>query len=83
MRRVVSLGLIFAVFVACAALGLKAVREGEPLPAPAVNILVDGATDKAADFVDPATGCVYLMTKAGGVTPRLDGVGRPMCRGLR
>ncbi len=46
-----------------------------------VNIIVEGASPDLVDFTDPATGCTYLVHRLGGVTPRLDGAGRPMCRG--
>lgn len=29
---------------------------------------------------DHMTGCQYLVTKWGGITPRLDGAGRQVCR---
>lgn len=48
-----------------------------------VEIRVDGASPVLTDFTDPATGCTYLVHRLGGVTPRLDGVGKPMCRGVR
>lgn len=48
-----------------------------------VTVVVDGASPDLFDFVDPATGCTYLVHRLGGVTPRLDAVGRPLCRGGR
>jgi hypothetical protein len=32
---------------------------------------------------DHGTGCQYLVTKSGGVTPRIDSRGNPMCGGKK
>lgn len=77
---VVILALVFALWSAAATPAPpRAPAPGEG--ADVVEILVDGASPDLTDFTDPATGCTYLVHRLGGVTPRLDAVGRPMCRG--
>jgi len=33
-------------------------------------------------YTDAATGCAFLRSSCGGLTPRLDPTGRPLCRPL-
>lgn len=41
---------------------------------------VTGARSQMRILVDHGTGCQYLVSIGGGLTPRLDGEGKPMCR---
>jgi hypothetical protein len=69
---------VLALIVQCA-------EVAEPQPAvprvTSVDVIVEGASPDLTDWIDPATGCAYLVHRLGGITPRLNAVGRPLCRG--
>lgn len=46
----------------------------------AVEVTVRRESCAITSYFDAATGCEFLRSGCGGITPRLDAVGRPMCR---
>lgn len=81
-------GLATIALVAAVAMLILAIvanfADAEPEPRrDVVEVRVEGASPDLVDWTDPATGCTYLVHRLGGVTPRLNAAGRPLCRGVR
>ena len=53
--------------------------SNEP-PLDATDDHVTGARSQMRILVDHGTGCQYQKTASGGLTPRLDAQGKPMCK---
>jgi hypothetical protein len=73
--------VVLALLVQCAE-----VASPQTLAPPAitsVDVIVEGASPDLTDWIDAATGCAYLVHRLGGVTPRLNAAGKPLCRGVR
>lgn len=82
--------VVFGLLLPASFVALETLAHPAPPRAPApgegsdaVDIIVEGASPDLVTFTDPATGCDYLVGRRGGVTPRLDAVGRPICRGQK
>ena len=67
----VAVGLLMGLFIAVIFSGRK--------PLDATDNLVTGARSQMRILVDHSTGCQYLRSSSGGLTPRLDAQGKPMC----
>ena len=53
---------------------------GNSSPLDATDNHLTGARSQMRILVDHGTGCQYLRTASGGLTPRLDAQGKPMCK---
>ena len=53
---------------------------GNSSPLDSTDDHVTGARSQMRILVDHGTGCQYLKTASGGLTPRLDAQGKPMCK---
>lgn len=75
MKTRVAMLLLLAVYVACAAActRIDEVRDGEG------KVIYFG--NGVNIWVDPDTGCNYLVYSEGAMTPRLNPDGTPYCSG--
>ncbi len=73
-----------AVMAALVAMGLLAVIAScaQPANPEAVEVTVKRTQCAIDTYTDAATGCAFLRSTCGGLTPRLDPTGRPLCRPL-
>lgn len=70
------------VAVGVAMLTLLGIASCAPEPSESVEITVSRTSCAVTSYVDSATGCEYVRSDCGGITPRLDPLGRPLCRPL-
>lgn len=71
------LGVFTGLMIACFAVWIGALIGQGPLDV--TDNHITGARSGFRILIDHGTGCQYLRTTSGGVTPRLDGHGKPMC----
>lgn len=75
----IVLGLIGALAIALVVLGVVRLF-GPPWPVDDTD-LSERVRSGMRPLTDYSTGCQYLTTIRGGITPRLDPAGRPICVG--
>lgn len=69
------------IVAACVAAGLLgAIASCAPEPSESVEVTVSRTSCAVTSYFDSATGCEYLRSDCGGITPRLDPLGRSLCR---
>ncbi len=74
-----GLGTVAAV-VAMGVLAL--IASCAPDASESVEVVVTRTQCGIDTYTDAATGCAFLRSSCGGLTPRLDPLGRPLCRPL-
>lgn len=64
------------------ALLIGGVASCAPSPSESVEVTISKTSCAVTSYFDSATGCEYVRSDCGGITPRLDPMGRPLCRPL-
>lgn len=66
-----------------AAMGVLAlIAACAPDASESVEVTVTRTQCAIDTYTDAATGCAFLRSTCGGLTPRLDPLGKPLCRPL-
>ena len=72
-----SIGVFVGLLIA--SLVVWAVNTGSGGPLDSTDNHTTGDRSGLRILIDHGTGCQYLRTSSGGITPRLDANGKPMC----
>jgi hypothetical protein len=62
-------------------IGVAALWPSSAKPLDDTDDKLTGKRSNMQILIDHGTGCQYLRTVGGGLTPRLDKDGKPMCKG--
>lgn len=71
-------GVVAGILISCVL--LMAISWGGAKPLDDTDNKITGVRSDMRILVDHGTGCQYLRSASGGLTPRLDASGKPMCK---